>query len=431
MRELWRDYGSTRMTLIIVVAFLIVAALVAALWFIPQGHIDYVASNTNPNSASVANQAVPIVTTIQTPPEASSTPPAFVVTHIATPNPLKAVYMSSWAAGSQKFRKHLYDLVDTTEINAVVIDVKDYSGHISFPVEDPMLAATGAAEKRIPDIKEFIGTLHDKGVYVIARISSFQDSFMINIHPEWAVKTKEGNVWQDYKGVKWLDAGAKPVWEYLVAIGKESYNVGFDELNFDYIRFPSDGNLRDIAYSWGEGRSRQEVMKDFFTYMHEQFSQSGIPISADLFGLTTSANDDLGIGQILENALASFDYVAPMVYPSHFGHGFIGFEKPAQHPYEVIKSSMDHAVRKAEETTTTFQNLGEDPIASTTPQLYTKESYDKSKLRPWLQAFDLGAVYTPEMVRLQIQATYDAGLTSWMLWNAGSIYKKDALLGKE
>ncbi|MEN9524610.1 MAG: hypothetical protein RL536_679 [Candidatus Parcubacteria bacterium] len=425
MMRLRRQFGSTLTALIIVAGFLITILTVFAIWSMSVGHIDYAVSS--PNSLSAIDPILPLATS--TPLEASSTP-KFVPTHTTTPNPLKAVYFTSWAAGNQRFREQLFDLVETTEINAVVIDVKDYSGHISFLVEDPLLKETGAAEKRIPDIKEFIGELHDRGVYVIARISSFQDSYLIKVHPEWAVKTNDGNVWQDYKGVKWLDAGAKPVWEYLVAIGKEAYAVGFDELNFDYIRFPSDGNLKDIVYSWGAGRSRQQVLKDFFTYLHETFGSLDIPISADLFGLTTSAEDDLGIGQILEYALNSFDYVAPMVYPSHFGPGFNGYQKPAQFPYEVVKYSMDHAVIKAQSTTTQLKWLGEEPIASTTPQLYTKGTIDKNKLRPWLQAFDLGAIYTPEMVRKQIQATYDAGLTSWMLWNAGSMYQKEALLAK-
>lgn len=334
--------------------------------------------------------------------------PEVVVTHIPTPDPLKAVYMSSWAAGNQKFRNHLFDLIEKTEINAVVIDIKDYTGRISFMVQDPKLIKIGSAQNRIPDIKKFIADLHDKNVYVIGRISSFQDSFLINVYPDSAVKNKEGKVWQDYKGIKWLDAGAVPVWEYLVAIGKEAYSVGFDELNFDYIRYPSDGDMKDIVYPWSGDKPRREVMKSFFAYLREQFATSSIPLSVDLFGLTTSASGDLGIGQNLEDALMYFDYVAPMVYPSHFGKGFIGFPKPAEKPYEIIKYSMDRAIEKA-----------------------SIVEINSGKIRPWLQAFDLGAVYTPALVRAQIQASYDSGLTSWMLWNAGSVYNKDALLPKE
>jgi hypothetical protein len=426
MSDLWREFGATRTTTIIVGAFVIIVVALLVAWFLPMGTISY----ANLGLVDAASSTTSMLQATSTPAVASSTPPAFIVTHIPTPKPLKGIYMSSWAAGSSKFRMHLYDLVDTTEVNAVVIDVKDYTGRISFMVEDPELVKIGASEKRIPDIKEFIDKLHKKGVYVIGRISVFQDSYMMTVHPEWAVKTKEGKIWQDYKGVKWLDAGAKPVWEYVARIGREAYSVGFDELNFDYIRFPSDGNLEDISYTWAAGRQRSEVVKDFYSYMHEQFSNSGIPTSADLFGLTTSADGDLGIGQILEYALNSFDYVAPMVYPSHFGAGFDGYAKPAQHPYEIIQSSMSSAIRKAVATTTKMKMLGIEPIASTSPQLYTKDSYDIQKLRPWLQAFDLGAIYTPAMVRQQIQATYDVGLTSWMLWNAASVYQKDALVAK-
>jgi hypothetical protein len=387
--RLWKTNGATRILAILAGVGLTAFIVLVAVSFLPYGEITY------------SNQFEGLALAVPTEQE-------FQVIHIPTPEPLHAVYMSSWAAGTASFRKHLFDLIDNTEVNAVVIDIKDYTGHISFPVTDPDLQKTGAAERRIPDVKEFIGKLHEKGVYVIGRISSFQDSFLIKDHPEWAVKTKEGNVWQDFKGVKWLDAGATPVWHYLASIGRESYAVGFDELNFDYIRYPSDGNMQDIAYSWSDGRTRQQVMKTFFQFLHEEFASSSIPISADLFGLTTSANDDLGIGQKITDALPYFDYVAPMVYPSHFSHGFIGYEKPAQHPYEVIKYSMEHAIERAGE-------------ASTSP----------SKLRPWLQAFDLGAIYTPELVRAQMQASYDVGLSSWMLWNAASVYNKEALIPKD
>ena len=379
---------------VIIGLFVISVLLYSAVLYTPSSRIDFVAQVDNDNSLRFAGAVKDAI-------------PEIVVTHVATPEPLKAVYMTSWAAGNARFRKELFDLVDNTEINAVVIDIKDYTGKISFPVEDPLLVEIGSAEKRIPDVKKFISELHEKNVYVIGRISSFQDSYLIDIYPDSAVKNKSGGIWKDFKGVKWLDAGSEKVWEYLVAIGRESHSLGFDELNFDYIRYPSDGNMQDIVYPWSGDKPRREVMKSFFSYLRQQFATSSIPISVDLFGLTTSADGDLGIGQSLTDALMYFDYVAPMVYPSHFAKGFIGIPKPAEKPYEVIKYSMDQAIMKA---STTMAN--------------------PNKIRPWLQAFDLGAVYSPAMVRAQMQATYDAGLTSWMLWNAGSVYKKDALLPK-
>jgi hypothetical protein len=332
-------------------------------------------------------------------------PPVFEVTHIKTPTPVKAIYMSGWVAGNSKLRNKLVDLIDKTEINAVVIDIKDYTGKISFEVDSPKLKAFGSTEKRIPDIKEFIGRLHEKGIYVIGRISSFQDSYLVKTHPELAVKDKAGNIWRDRKGIAWLDVGAKPAWEYLALIGQEAYDFGFDELNFDYIRYPSDGNMENISFPFSNGKSKPAALKEFYAFVDKTFRPKGIPISADLFGMTTSNNDDLGIGQILGDALIHFDFVAPMVYPSHYPKTFLGYSNPASKPYEIIKYAMDSAVVKAN-------------LASTSP----------NKLRPWLQDFSLGGVeYSPEMVRAQIQATYDTGLDSWMLWNASNVYTASAL----
>lgn len=331
-------------------------------------------------------------------------PEPFKITHLKTPEPVKALYMSSWVAGNKKLRDNLVTIIDGTEFNSIVIDIKDYTGRISFEVDDPELKKFGSVERRITDMKEFISELHKKNIYVIGRLSTFQDSFLIKTHPEYAVKTKEGKVWGDYKGVGWLDAGAKPVWEYIASIGKESYAQGFDEINFDYIRFPSDGNMIDISYPYSQGRVKSQVLNEFFAFVDVYFHEKNIPISADLFGMTTSNHDDLGIGQIIENALVHFDYVAPMVYPSHYPPNFNGIPVPAAKPYEIIQYALTKGSERA-------------VMASTTP----------SKIRPWLQDFSIGGVkYTPEMVRAQIQATYDVGLTSWMMWNASNVYTVSA-----
>ena len=339
------------------------------------------------------------------------------VTHLKTPESVKAVYMSSWVAGTESIRKNVIDVIDSTEINSVVIDIKDYTGKISYKSSDPYLVSIGSSENRIADLDFLLNELHQKDIYVIGRIAVFQDPHFAARYPHLAVKRKsDGAIWKDRKGISWLDPGAKEAWEYIVAIGKEAYDRGFDELNFDYIRFPSDGNMRDIQYPVSEGKSKEEVMGEFFSYLAEQLKNSSskkraffgkdVPvISADLFGMTTTALDDLNIGQVLESAFSHFDYIATMVYPSHYPSHFLGFINPADHPYEVVKFALDSAVARAK-------------IATTSPY----------KLRPWLQDFNLGATYTQEMVRAQIQATYDAGLTSWMLWDPNNTYTKDALL---
>jgi hypothetical protein len=186
----WREHGSTRFATIIVVAFVVIGVLVALVWFLPLGRIEYSALLQSQDDVPVVAAVIPALE------EVASSTPVWKATHISTPDQVKAVYMTSWAAGSEKFRKHLFELIDTTEINSVVIDVKDYTGRISFEMDDPLVIEKGAIEKRIPDIKEFIEELHKKDVYVIARISVFQDSYLINVHPEWAVKTKDGKIWQ-------------------------------------------------------------------------------------------------------------------------------------------------------------------------------------------------------------------------------------------
>jgi len=339
----------------------------------------------------------------------------FIVTHLETPEQVKAVYMTSWVAGTLKIRDPLIKLIDQTEINSIIIDVKDYTGRISFEVEDPLLKAIGSQEIRIPDVKEFLDDLHRRGIYIIARISVFQDPYMVSLRPDLAVKREsDGGVWKDRKGISWIDVGSKEMWDYIVALGKESYKVGFDELNFDYIRFPSDGDMYDIYYPFSEGKERSIILEGFFSYLAQELRGSGAVLSADLFGMTTTNKDDLNIGQVLEKALPYFDYVSPMVYPSHYPPGFIGYSDPNTAPYEVVKYSMDEAIKRIREVSTTT-TPGIDPLN------------DHLKIRPWLQDFDYGGDYDVAEVKAQIQAVYDSGLTSWMLWSPSNVYTRGAL----
>lgn len=362
--------------------------------------------------------------------DAKKEPP---VLHLATPKSVKAIYMTSCVAGTPSIRNKLVQLIEDTEINSVVIDIKDYSGRLSFISEDPVLKEALSTNCYAPDMKEFVESLHKKGIYVIGRISVFQDQHLIKAHPEFAIKrASDGGIWKDHKGLSFTDPSSKGVWDYIVLISKESYALGFDELNFDYVRFPSDGNMKDITFMSSGTKSKPEALRDFFAYLNKSLKPMGAVLSADLFGMTTTNTDDLNIGQVLENALPYFDYIAPMVYPSHYPAGFMGFANPAEKPYEVIKFSMDAAVKRTIATTTVVAMLGERPISTTTkPFLYKKEAFDLQKIRPWLQDFNLGATYTAEMVQKQIQATYDSGLNSWMLWNASNRYTRGALLPKE
>ncbi len=368
-----------------------------------------------------------------------------VVLHVPLPNAVKSIYMTACVAGTPTFRDKLVALIERTEINAVIIDIKDYSGTISFLPKDPeLLPAWQQAQCGARDMQEFIASLHKKGIYVMGRISVFQDPLRTKSHPELAVKkASDGTVWRDHKGLSFIEVSAKPHWDYIISLGAESYNIGFDELNFDYVRFPSDGNMQDIAFPFTGTTSKPEALERFFMYLHSALSDperyasvkhegtgraTTTPyLSADLFGMTATNVDDLSIGQVLERALPYFDFVAPMVYPSHYPKTFLGLGNPNSNPYKVVNYAMASAVRRASATTTSVVALTHERIGTSTPALYAKPAYDIQKLRPWLQDFDYGGDYGPVEVRAQIQATYDTGLTSFMLWAPTNLYTEGAL----
>jgi len=344
------------------------------------------------------------------------------VAHVPTPSAVKAIYMSQCAAGTPSFRKDLAQLIDTTELNAIVIDIRDYTGKISFPVTDPALSPYVSDECGAPDMKDFIKELHDKNIYVIGRITVFQNPAYTKDHPDHAVQRTGGGVWKDHKGLAFVDVGAKPYWNTVVSLAKESYDIGFDELNFDYIRFPSDGPMKEAVYSWDNGKSKPEVLEEFFAYLHDALKDTGMKTSADLFGMTTTNTDDLNIGQVLERTLPYFDYIAPMVYPSHYPKGFHGYNDVNANAYNIVHFAMSEAARRTVATTTTVEGLTHTRIGTSTPALYNKPAYPASKMRPWLQDFDYPVDYTPAMVRAQIQANTDAGLNSYLFWDPANKY---------
>jgi hypothetical protein len=327
------------------------------------------------------------------------------VSHIETPKDVKAIYMTSFVASSEKMRTPLIDFIDQSEINSVVIDIKDYTGYVSIKLSDPKLKDLAVEEVRIVDIENLIDILHSKNIYVIARVAVFQDPIFSKRRLDLAVETKAGELWKDRKGLSWIDAGSKEYWDYMVTLSKEIYNKGFDEINFDYIRYPSDGNMKDIYYPKTLDQSKSETLASFFRYLNDNLRVNSIKTSADLFGMTTSVKDDMGIGQVLEKALPYFDYIAPMIYPSHYPSGFEGFKNPASYPYEVIYKAMNDGVVRAETASST-----------------------KDKFRPWIQDFDLGADYGVAEIKAQIKALNDLGLYSYMVWSPSNRYTKEAFI---
>jgi hypothetical protein len=180
--------------------------------------------------------------------------------------------------------------------------------------------------------------------------------------------------------------------------------------------------MQEALYTYSEGKPKSEVLEEFYKYLTDNLRPTGAVLSADLFGMTTTNEDDLNIGQVLERTLPYFDGVYPMVYPSHYPNGFNGFSNPNDRTYELIKYAMDTAVMRTIADTTHTLSFAHERIGTSTPAVYAKPSYSKSKIRPWLQSFDYPVNYTPEMVREQITATYDSGLDSWLFWDAANMY---------
>ncbi len=354
------------------------------------------------------------------------------VVHASKPTAVRAIYMSQCAASSQVFRDELIDVAQTTEVNSIIIDIKDYTGTVSFPRKDGV-EDLGGGGCTVSDMKEFIKDLHDRQIYVIGRITVFQDPLYAKAYPRLAVQSKSKGVpWKDYKGLSFIDVGAKPFWDYIVDLSSESHELGFDELNYDYVRFPSDGPMSDVQFNYSDYTNRAVELENFFRFLSLKVKKADsgghIPVlSADLFGMTTTNSDDLTIGQVLERATPYFDYIAPMVYPSHYPRGFNGYANPNDNVYGVVKYSMDRAVERVMATTTNISAIAYNRIGTSTPAIYRKPSRDPNVLRPWLQDFDYGGDYGPVEVRAQIQAAYDAGLNSWMLWAPSNYYTRGAL----
>jgi len=330
------------------------------------------------------------------------------------PEIVKAIYLTSWSAANPRMLEYAVDIAKNTEINAVVIDIKDWSGLIAYDTQVLEAEQYNAERILIPDMEVFLERLHQEGIYVIARITVFQDPVLARARPDLAVhrKSDESLIWLDSSGLAWIDPAAKEAWDYHVAIAKDALSRGFDELNFDYVRFPSDGNLQDMNFPFWDGTTpRNLIIKEFYKHLREKLPQA--VLSVDLFGLSTVSSGS-GVGQVIENAYQYFDFVCPMVYPSHYAEGFLGYQNPAEYPYEVIKHSMESALKKLD--------------------LLNKENPTKAKLRPWLQDFDLGAVYDEEQVRAEINAVSGAlgeNFSGFMLWNSSNRYTKEALLPEE
>jgi hypothetical protein len=317
----------------------------------------------------------------------------------------KAIYLSADTIASPGKLQSLLDLVDRTELNAVVIDVKaDNSGLVLYDSKLPIVEELGTRQQIIPDLDGLLADLNRRNIYPIARISVFWDQAATNAKPEWALKSKKapGQPWVDSYGKQWTNPYNPQVWDYNISIAKEVAQKGFKEVQFDNAHFPSDGDLQDIDYGpEGAGKRRVDAITGFLAKAYAELSPLGVYIAINTFGLTPFVQDDMGIGHNFEALAAQADYVCPAIYPSMFGEGFMGLSKPAEFPAEVVAQTMRSANSR---------------IASS-----------PARIRPWLQDFSLKAQYDAVKVRAQIDAAEQNGAVGWMLWNFNNVYTEGAL----
>jgi len=330
------------------------------------------------------------------------------VTRVPAPKVLRGLYVNRWAAIGNKMTQ-LIDLAKKTEVNALVIDVKDDRGFLLYKSRVPLATQIGADTTRPMSqtrLRALLDTMLAHKIYPIARIVVAKDPLLARAKLEWAIKSK-GTLepWLDKNGNPWLDPHRTEVWQYAVDLAKEAYDLGFSEVQFDYVRFPDEKRLvSETVYPLANGRLRAQVIRDQLGFVYSKLHPHSIPVTIDVFGLTATDTTDMGIGQKWERFVDRADVVLPMVYPSHFAPGTYKLGNPNAHPY----STIDHALKDMKRRSAGITGA--------------------AKVIPWYQDFTLGPPrYYAEQIRAQMKAGYDNGFQSWILWNPGSRYTESAL----
>ncbi len=316
-----------------------------------------------------------------------------------TPFKVKALYLSSYGLASKKIREAAKEAIKLNNMNALVIDIKGDRGFIPFKVDIPLAEEIGAQKNILfKDMKAVVASLKEQGLYLIARIVVFKDDPLAKARPKWAVKSRGGGVFRDREKLRWIDPFYKEAWDYNIAIAKAAAEVGFDEVQFDYVRFPDN---RKVGFAKPANRdSRTEAISGFLKAAHLALVPTNIMVAADIFGYVMWNLDDTGIGQTVASALDSVDVVCPMLYPSGYQFGIPKYKNPVQHPYEIVFLSL----KRAQERT------GANPL----------------RFRPWIQAFRdyafRGGDFAEERMRIQIKAADTFGASGWMFWNPRNVY---------
>lgn len=315
----------------------------------------------------------------------------------------KALYLSAYGIGSATLRGDALKLIAETELNALVVDVKDDRGIVPHP--SAAVAAAGLVQTvvTVRDMPALMQDLRARGLYLIARIVTFKDDPYARAHPAWSVRDAAGGVWKDREGLAWIDPFQRAAWERSLALAEEAAALGFDEIQFDYLRFP---DATGLVFAEPDTQDRRiAAINEFLEAARRRLARYNVFIAADVFGYITWNRDDTHIGQHLESIMAHVDYLSPMLYPSGFSFGIPGYRDPVAAPYEIVHRSLQRALERT--------------------------GLPGIRLRPWLQAFRDYAfdrrLFGEREIRLQIQAAEALDTDGWMLWNAGNRYQDSGL----
>jgi len=313
----------------------------------------------------------------------------------------RGLYVFRFGANTRRM-KHLIGIADSTEINALIIDVKDEFG-LNFVPTDPLLKKNAGTQVKATHLAEVVDTIRAHGILPIARIVVFKDSVTARNNPNHTIRKADGTPWHDKKGQTWVNPYANAIWEYNFRVAEEAIKMGFGEIQFDYIRFPEPyKSLPPQVFPEQNGRTKPQVLAEFLKAARERFAKLGVRTTADIFGLVTTVGGALEVGQKWEPISESVDAVLPMVYPSHYPPGSFQLPHPNADPYDVVHIAISRARERDE-----------------------KLGIKGDHVRPWLQAFSIGQPkYGPHEIEEQKRAVYDSGYDGWVLWEPGSRYDK-------
>jgi len=316
-----------------------------------------------------------------------------------TPFRPRALYLTVYGIGDKQLRTAALQLLDTTELNALVIDLKGDRGFVPYPSDVPLAAAVGAQRViTISALPELVKGLRAKGIYTIARIVVFKDNLLAQARPDLAIHRRNGTIFRDREDLAWTNPYSRDVWNYNISIALEAAKAGFDEIQFDYARLPDTTGLV-YERPWTQ-QNREAAIEGFLTEARTALTPFNVFIAADVFGYVCWNRNDTKIGQTLEHLANLVDYVSPMLYPSSFQFGIPGYRNPVEHPYQVVRLSLEEAQERT--------------------------GLPAVRFRPWLQAFRDYAFdrrpFTAGEVRMQINAAEHFGADGWMMWNPHNEY---------